>query len=667
MNKDEKNTLILECTGLPYDGVDALFEMILVPSSYKEVMEFIDGRSNIGTLSPGEPFFHACSLANLCFKTLLRNSRKTGLSAIGIYVKYIIKWMDVQSEKLSNTISSQRKQFENSELSEFQLSQKIQKGTAKDALDTAAVLETIQRLLTKLSIDYSEFELLSEFAVALEKLQKKLRLALNIDPILSKKRKKAELIKNLDVIVFDSLFAQLFSHIARQEFLLAEAFSNKCLAIIYKLNASEQNALRYLVFSTQAYVAANTHDIDMLLYSINKALEFSKSSKAIKEKIKQFGYFSRACVSAGQYFEQSEEIDKAIKYYRVAFKYSKNQEEKLQCSEKLKALTEALVKQLATHAKSESCKVILDEVKSYPSNSRFDLYFKSPIFMKYFYDLLKMNKMIPIVIPNQSNALALVINNKFNVDVFTTALSEVEKLQHKDHQKELKRNRKAKARALPDHSLNPDLPTPSIERYVGGASGSHPRATITKPKKPKPVEVPVINIPKWAFLNERKSKPLERVEFLKAKKVFDPHHASGTVSLCVNGLSGRWFACINPRVLDELEALYPGEGLKLNKKFCEQVSVANDFCVPCFKEMKKKSDEVGVKFLYFFKIRLLGDGGIKNVRIYAKILDETVDGKKLVVFTAINPNSHVKHSRPLEFDMPEEGVINNVEVAKLTH
>ena len=72
--------------------------------------------------------------------------------------------------------------------------------------------------------------------------------------------------------------------------------------------------------------------------------------------------------------------------------------------------------------------------------------------------------------------------------------------------------------------------------------------------------------------------------------------------------------------------------------------------------MKKKSDEAGVKFRYFFKIRLLGEGGVKNVRIYAKILDETIDGKKLVVFTAINPNSHVKHSRPLEFDMPEEGL-----------
>ncbi len=661
MEKELRYPPLLTCTGQSYDGVDDLFDHFMSSSTdqYKRVLQ-VDYKRLKRTvmLNPGDPLYHICWLGNVTLgilrqKPLDERFLKTCLS-------YILKWLNLQCDKLLNEAQEEKDQ------SEFHLSQTLFiKDPAKDDCLFTLAIENLISIMTEMAEYLPKHPLLESYIIHIGILEKCLSHAFECDPVISKKKHKNSYMTCLGVMKFDTWFSRLNYLINNEQYINAEAYANKCLRNLLKIHTTERPLFIQKIAIMQAYIASKLDDIDMCLDNINIILK-AVSSKKCKLILEEFPNFSSACAYAGAYFEKNNEIDKAIKYYVKALKYAGNSGDRTLLSDKLKTLAGPLLLQIEKLIKGEFDNII-SQIKTYPKQNTFIIYFNTSVFADEFRKILIKNKinhsqLAECKTPEDKNAVAFVIDYKFKYDASFKALKIISDFQKKDYRRRLREAEKAKS---PKAAEKPQQSTHSRDPQEIGASLSHPKVSTKKvKKKPKPAEVAVISVSKWGFLSERRPKPLEKVEFLKSTKVFDPDQTNGVVTLRVNGYSGRWFACINPQIVEEIEKIKKGEGVKLKARFEAEREVSNDLCVPCYKEMKLKSAELGLKLPYVFKIRLLGCDGIGNVRVYAKVVDQTADGKKLVEFCAINPNSHVKHSRPVEFEDTKE---EDQKMLKLMH
>lgn len=633
--------MLLKCTGQSYDGVDDNYCTFMSNKINFNRPLNIDYQRAKQTISfnPGDPLYHICWLSYFV-RNMLEN-KQIDREGLDVALRYTVKWLHAQCDKLLRSATS------DNDLSEFQLSQKVfAKEPRKDDCLFTFAIENLSSILTGLVVLMPENRYLAAFSSSMCLLSKCLEGALIHDPILSTKKHKDSFKTCVNVAKVDALFSKTFFLLANKQYVNAEAYANKCLKNINKIYSHDKQVISLWVEIALSFIAARNDDIDICLHHIDNVLKLLNNKKLKKYNVAD-QYFFESCVFAGEYFEKNGEIDKAIKYYTIAQQYSSNILTTFKHAKKLKSLTPCLVLQIEKQTMIDFSDILFN-VKSYPEKSLFILYFKSTEHAEKFRKLMSKNTIRYSNIsnpktPEESNAVGFTIDNEFPVEVFFKALFIAKK--------------PSKKVVIPVQSEPKVIVKEKVaaSHVMEGESARHPHAAVTKnkPRKPKPENIPVIVVQPWEFLKSRKTKPLEIVEFPNTKKYFDPAQANGVATLCVNGFSGRWFACLCPQLIDALDALYPGEGAKLNKLFLSSIQLANDLCVPCYKEMKIKSKDLGIDLPYVFKIRLLGKGGLGNVRIYSKIIDKTADGKKLVIFSAINPDSHSKHTRPTDYGQTE--------------
>ncbi len=674
---DPKDPYVLTTTGQAYDGIDEEFDGIIRNidgfnySLRLQPIHFSASHSNV-FLNPGEALFHVTSLASGFLRIFkFPNVTEKDFKKVEVLIPYIIKWMHCQIDKLMSFDESDKVDVKSNDCSEFHLSQHLF-DKSKDSLVTSFALEYIQQVLSEITVHNPDYEHLYEYASTFSRLEKLLRKSyLSKNRSALKKKHMPNHFNLLNSIKFDTLVSRLTSLMQQKNYMLAEAFANKSLMSGKKLSKDDHVSMICLVSAKQAYIGCQLNDIDLCLHGIDQILKVLAQEKQKEKKLltlliqQTSSYFSNACAYAGDYFEKNNEIDTAIKYYLEAIKFTTNKADISKYHQKLNELEISLVSLIEKEIKDEF-NAILNAIKSYPRNKTLIIYFKSSEDAQQIRKILD-NKMQHFCLSetkteDERNAIAFKLDYQFKVHVLKKAFAILKKQKIQEQAKNLQ---SVKSKKNPSEEPKPS--DTNNDKDIG-FNLSHPKASSnkSKPKKPPKREEEQIPVTNWPFLELRRPKALERVEFEKTKKVFDPFSAQGVVPLRVNGLSGRWFACMNPRIIEEIEKIKKGEGIKLLAKFNSDTELINDLCVPCYKEMRVKEAELGVKLPYVFKIRLLGGDGLGNVRIYATIIDQTPDGKKLVAFTAINPNSHAKHTRPIHFDMPDMPE-NPEEMAMLTN
>lgn len=129
------------------------------------------------------------------------------------------------------------------------------------------------------------------------------------------------------------------------------------------------------------------------------------------------------------------------------------------------------------------------------------------------------------------------------------------------------------------------------------------------------------------------------------------------MTLQVNNMQGRWFAYVCPEIIEHFS-----KDEKISRilgRFNQETVLANNLCVPCYKEMDLKSREHKVDLPYVFKIRLLGSDGKGDIRIYAEVVEVLKSGEKLVAFSALNDKSHAKHTIPIRL-IKQDSEVNSL-------
>lgn len=625
--------MILKCTGQIYDGIDDNYCSFMSAATLNFnkpiTVDYARAKQTI-SINPGDPLYHICWLSYFVRKML--DNQQINRMQVDVALFYTVKWLHAQSDKLLNKPKSDK------DLSEFQLSQKVfdKEPRKDDCLFTFAIENLISNLMG-LTVLMPDNRYLNVYGSSMLILAKCLDGALTHDSILSKKKHIDSFKACINVMKMDTLFAKLFFLVANKQYANAEAYANKCLKNINKIYPGHRPPISIRIAIAQSFIAAKAGDIDLCLIHIDRVLQLDKDNH-LRNYVVNDHYFIDSCEFAAEYFQKNSGIDTAIKYYELACRYSKDKSVSIKYVQKLKSLESSLLLQISKET-TEKYSNLLSDVSVVVDKLQLILYFKNDDQQEKFKKIMTKNK-ITYSGHDQKNALVLTIGYQFPVDVFYKALSIAKKL-----------SKKTVESKLPEQTVTVEEKI-AVSRVVEGESGRHPHAAVTKkkPSRPKPENIPEIVVQPWEFLKSRKVKPLEVIAFPNAKKIFDPAQTNGVATLRVDGFSGRWFACMSPKVIIELDKLYPGEGAKLNKLFLSSIELANNLCVPCYKEMKIKSKDLGIDLPYVFKIRLLGKGGVANVRIYAKIIDQTADGKKLVVFSAINPNSHNKHTKPIDYE-----------------
>src|SRR3990167_4950305 len=276
-------SFVLECTGQAYDGIDDDFVDLLsgIDDNYSVTImhKTQQGKAFENTeLRPGQPLFHISSLINLTKnmgKKLQSNDKNKEL--LRKLISYIMKWIEIQIVKLSNEIETPHV-IDNKDRSEFHLSRRIF-DKSKDALVTEFVLDNLIALLSSMNIQWSQFDLVIEYARVLKKLEKVLRIAFFDQPALIEK-KNAPIFRNqLNVMHFETAFNTMLSLVCLDECVNAEAYLNKSKSVLHKIHSDHRIQLECVIAAVQAYIAAKSHDINLLLTSIKSVTDIISKNK----------------------------------------------------------------------------------------------------------------------------------------------------------------------------------------------------------------------------------------------------------------------------------------------------------------------------------------------------------------------------------------------------
>jgi hypothetical protein len=508
--------------------------------------------------------------------------------------------------------------------------------------------------------NYNDPHLMIQFASNLHLLQK---LLVNkfVDEKLSFKK---ELVDTLKTLKFELCFYKTWLYIHINDYETAEIFANKALNDVNYICPSERSTLRCYILVTLAFIKAQQDDpesVILYLKDVFKGMLQIKDQKLFLANSVNRTYLSQACEYAGTYFLKKNQVDFTIKYFQMAMEYSVDICATQQLNKKLHALAPQLTNHVFSIVKEKDYHSMLSNVKVYPDHHLIYFYFEAEkyalISKKH---LLKNNINFKEFKKDEAKTeiygFAIELAYDFECEIFLAILDTVRQIIHKDKRNELK-NLKADNQVIIKNEKEEVQPLKDVE-YA-----KHPKAysSAGKKKKASRVESTVQAIPRISrslFFDRIQQSPLPIVIFNKYGKVFDPKNPNGVVTLRVNDMSGKWFACINPGLIKLLSG--NKEFAKIANRFEKEIEVGNDCCVPCLKEMKTKGSNTSGELPYLFKIRLLGKGN-GNIRVYAKLIEVTVDNKKLVAFTAINFNSHTKGSRPEELPMLIDFLENEME------
>ena len=235
------------------------------------------------------------------------------------------------------------------------------------------------------------------------------------------------LTNTLNVIKFELTTAFLYSLINQNEFVLAEAYCNKCLTLISTLDKSEWDNLACVMNALQAHIGAKTNNIDMLLRSLNSTLPVLPNDLESFERICHLTKLPDSCMLAGQHFEQADRIDIAIKYYLQALRLSVASKRAQEIKTLLTSLNGRFSKHLADYANEQQFNNILQTVKCYPQASRFDLYFVATEYATLFKAILKKNDILTQDLRNSTTNIAIMVSYDLDADVFKIALTKTQK------------------------------------------------------------------------------------------------------------------------------------------------------------------------------------------------------------------------------------------------
>lgn len=334
---------ILKNTAKPYDGVDYIFDYCVRVINYYLYSNPKVPRSQEGIfyersrVVQGEPLFHIISLSILCISSLSDDEiTETKKSNLTLLLPYMIRWIECQNEKLTLSLESPRKKVETQDLSEFHLSQEFF-DKSKDSLITHLALDKMVEAISLVHVKIPDCEYLYDFGNAFYKLQKLLAISYqNTPPSLSKKKNMPVHLNVLSVMKYESSAAILNSLIRQGKYLAAEVYANKCLSTRNKLHYTDKVLAVGQIAAYQAIIAVETNNIEMLLESLDKVINQVKGNYDSQLKLEKLTRLARSCEYAGAYFEKTNEIDKAIKYYIEAENFAITSENKLRYIDKLK-------------------------------------------------------------------------------------------------------------------------------------------------------------------------------------------------------------------------------------------------------------------------------------------------------------------------------------------
>lgn len=589
-------------------------------------------------IQPGQPLYEilfTCFLACDLRHESLDNKNKV-MTELKAYAALIHEWLEWL---VSN--------FDNEQINEFHQAQKFYGNTAF----IFNTIECVTRELTEsTSFGYNyDINQLIGFANNFHLMQK--LISKDDSKIYGK---KYEVMKRvLATAKFEACFNKTILHIKNKNYIVAETYANKAFESVGGVCPTERSYLRCCVLINLAYIKAQQNDHESAIQYLN---EFLKIKDQKKNKLDEYPvhdhYFIKACEFVAEYYVKLGKADMAIKYLLSAMDIAREMIEEARLKRIMIALIPNLTTQVSEVACSENFKAIISEVKPYPAHSLVYLYFDNSQCAAEVKSQLAKNEVTvrDLKTAGQKEGFAIQFSYDFDLDVFIRILDRAKQ--------RLEKTIRAEQRAIQPKSQNDNNATPAAVSATERASYiKHPKTATKKTKKKaaNPVEQPIKAQPRWQFLESMRPAPLQVVKFKNYE--FDPKQPNGVVTLRVNNMSGKWFAIINPDLANEL----PGneELLKIIQRFQTETELGNDCCVPCAKEMKTKEKELGADLPYLFKIRLMGKGN-GDIRIYARIIDVTEDGKTLVAFTAINPKAHSKDSRPIEVPLVEKVVENEV-------
>lgn len=362
---------------------------------------------------------------------------------------------------------------------------------------------------------------------------------------------------------------------------------------------------------------------------------------------------SESCLAAARYQQQIGNTDIAIKYFRKASEIviTRDPIKAATLNDQLQAFKAPLTQQLANLTMSADIRESVKNIKCYSKSSRFDITFSDEettqaCLKKFIKHKLKCN-----LLQNSTTALAITIDLDLDASTYQRALDAC-------HQAIINQRNAKLQEAFKEKRAHETIPVRifSASDRAENSSLKHPKAD--KRKKNSAIKNPKEEAKsKWQFFVQ-KQEPLTKVIFEKSQKTFDPEIRNGVVTIPFHGNTGIWFACLNPRIVEELDKLKPGEGQKLAQLFLTQQELSQKCTIPCFKEMSIKSKKHQIDGRYIFKIRLHGKD-IGNIRIYGEVIDEC-NNQKLIAFTAINPNSHEKHTVPIHYPMLTEDLTADI-------
>lgn len=583
-------------------------------------------------INADDPFFDVVAIYSKAAS--LRQSNTPNLPSLQIMASIISGW-----------IQWQQLLFDDENHSVFRLAQKSKLGRyVVPAVLEGLLIELSEIALTGLNYDP---DLILQYATRFEILVKKLKRfyanEINSAP--------KNILITLNVLKFEIYLCASSAHIRNQHYAAAELYANKSFSHIGKLCPTERGLLSCFLISNLAYIKIQQHDTESaILYLKNLLDEIAKlKDKSSLRNINNY-HLSKVCEHLAEHFLSLNQVDKAIKCLLIGMEYESSFVEIARLKKKLESLepllTSHLFDQIQTKKFSYSC-------RAWPQHRLICFYFDDEktlsttkhVLRKADIDIRELKKDAKQT--KEGFAVEIDFNFADQAERFMKTLDTAERLTQKA-KLNITTIEKNITPSVPINNNNNNNNNTTTHDYI-----RHPKTSQKKVKKKAAAAVPSTATPKqpYCFLQERRQAPLKVVEFTKTGKIFDPANPTGVVTLRVANMSGNWFACINPNLAKELPDNM--ELAKVMNRFTTEVEVGNDCCVPCGPEMKLKEKNLGGNFPYLFKIRLLGKGN-GDIRLYAKLIEVTTDGKSLVAFTALNTKAHAKDTRPVEVAMPDE-------------
>lgn len=581
------------------------------------------------TIQVGDSLYEIIFMCYLAESLRHANLNDKGNAKVKVYAEFIHKWLAWQVEH-----------FDNEEINEFH--QSFTRSGNNYFIHKA--FEYLSRELaesTSLGFDYDIDQIIA-FTNNYHQLQK----LISSEDINRYGKKNGTLKNTLATVKFEILLNATILHTKNKNYILAEALANKAFENLSAICTTERSYMCSCLAINLAYIKLQQNDHASTIDYVNEFIKINNQGKVKLTQYPGHDLFIVKCFEfMADYYVNLGKVDIAIKYLLTAIDFVFDFLEKNRLKNIMQGLIPKLTSLIATVAGSEPYKTILAEVKSYPGYGLIYLYFDNSQCAKEVELQLTKNEVTVkhLKNPGEKQGFAIECAFDFDLEKFIQILDRaklrlaknlrVEKAQNNNNGKMIKKVDNSAAE--------------SSTSYI-----SHPKAVSKKTNKKKNknaeklAEKPIKSKPRWQFLEFMQPAPLQVVKF--KNYIFDPQNPTGVVTLRVNNMSGKWYAIINPDLANEL--VDNEELQKIMQRFQTEIELGHDYCVPCAKEMRLKEKELGRELPYLFKIRLMGKGN-GDVRIYAKIIDDSVPGKTLVAFTAINFKAHSKDSRPVEIEL----------------